>query len=129
AERADHLAITLAGPDAHAESGPRDQQVEADRDSDANADDGQPTEPVARATRQRHRAWQERRYIGLERERAVEPARAFREDQDQREGRHRLIEMVALVERADDEDFHHRAGGRTCREAGGEAEPERAGRA
>jgi hypothetical protein len=127
ASPADHFAIRFAGADSHAEPRLGDQQEKPNRHRAADADDRQAVELIPRTAGDWHGALQQLRNVEVERKRAEQPARAFGKDQDQCEGRQHLVEMVALVEAANDKDLDDRAGGSRRREAGGEPEPERAG--
>ena len=71
-----------------------------------------------------HGTLQERRDVEIERKRAEEPARALGKDEDQREGGEYLIEMVAGIEPADDDNLHQGRRGRGGGKAGDKAEPE-----
>jgi hypothetical protein len=70
---------------------------------------------------------QQRRNVEIQRERAEQPARAFGKDQDQRECRQHLVEMVAVIEAAYDRHFDDCAGRCRSNEARRQADPERAG--
>src|SRR5690606_4919806 len=87
-------------------------------------DNRQPVERVLCATRQVDRARKQRRDVEIERKGAEYPTRALREDQDQREGREHLVEVVARIEPADDGDLHERTGNRGGGEACRQPEPE-----
>ena len=84
-------------------------------------------ERVVDAAGERNRPRQPRRHREIEGKRAEHPAGAFREHEDQREGREHLIQMVAAVEPPDDEDFDDRACGGRRREARRKPDPVRAG--
>ncbi len=94
-------------------------------DQHADADDRQPEGRIDDPARQRHGAGQDRRQREVERKGAEEPARAFGKDEDQREGRQHLVEMVAVIEPPDHHDLHQRAECGRGRKARGEAKPER----
>ena len=103
------------------------REKEPGGDQQSDQDDRKADERIVDAARERDRARENVGHGEIEREGAEHPASALREDQDQRECREHLIEMVAAVEAADDGDLHDGARRSGCRQARSQPHPVGAG--
>ncbi len=124
AESADHLAIVLACTNANSDARVRNHRKQPGGDCKPDDDDGETIKRIGNAERQRHRAAKPGRNLQVQRQRTEQVARAFREDQDKRERRQHLVEMVAIVEPPDhghlDDRADQRCGRKACRKGGEE---------
>ena len=84
----------------------------------------QPIDGILRTAGQRHSALKQGRNVEIEWKGSEHPARSFREDEDQRESRQHLVEMLPIIEPSDDEEFDDSSGRRRAGEAGDKTEPE-----
>jgi hypothetical protein len=75
-----------------------DEQVEADRDRQPRADDDEPPDGIEQAAHQRHRTREQFRHRQAQRFRAPHELHALVDEQNDAEGRHHVVEMVARVE-------------------------------
>ena len=125
AQRRDHLAVRLARPDAHAQPGAGDQQEQADRDKQPRHDDRQPIDRIGRDAGQGDRARKQRRHVQEQGRRAEDPARRLGKNQDQREGRQHLVQVIARIKPADHHHLDDRARRRRRRQRRRQPQPER----
>ena len=88
-----------------------DQDIEHERDGEAGGDDDEPPDRIEQAGHQRDRAGQRVRDRQLQRRRAPDDLHALVEEQDDAEGGDHLVEMVAVVEMAEDREFEQQPEG------------------
>ena len=107
AERADHLAVRGAGADQHAESGPRDQPVQAECDETADDDDEHAVAWIDDAERQCERRIEK---VGQRNRHACRPPdqpHGLVEEQDKAKRRQHLVHMATCIERTQRDDLEH----------------------
>ena len=126
AERRHHRRVGGAGADQHADAGPVDQPVEADRDREADDDDREAVGGVGVAE-QVDGAGEPLRRGHVDRRRAPDHPDQLVEEQDQAEGRQHLVEVVTAVEPLQRHLLDDEAEQRGGRHRDQRAEQERAG--
>jgi hypothetical protein len=126
AERRHHRAVGRPGADQHPQARVPDHEPEQDRDGESDCDDREPVERIAQAGEKLHMP---RKVLGdarIDRRAAPEDRHQLVEKEDQAEGGEHLVEVIALVQRAqatNDDDPHHQS----SREPEQDAEHERPG--
>ena len=120
--------ISLARANANAKPCAMYQQVKPKCHGKPGQNNRQPIGRVLDTTGQHDRPRQNGRHIQIEREGAEDIARAFRKHKDQCESRKNLVQMVARIKAAYDENLDQCARRRSRGQRRHQPQPERAGR-
>ena len=124
AERRNHGGVAGACAHQHADARVIDEHVEQGRDDEACRDDGEAIDRVEQTARDLDRARKELGNGNTERRRTPDELHALVQEQDHAESGEHLIEMIAVVEVAEDQNFEEQAR-RPEPRAGREAAPSR----
>ena len=98
--------------------------VEQRRHREPGGDDGEAVDGVEQAVDELDRARQDRRHRHVQRRRAPDELHALVEEQDHPEGREHLVEVVAVVEMAEDQHLEQEPEGERARQRQQQGEPE-----
>ena len=109
AQRFGHVAVEGAGPDLHAQPGARDQQVQAEGQQQANHRHEQAVGRVGEGVGQWQRPVQRLGDVHAVNVVAPQQRTQLFEHVDQAEGQQHLIQVVALVEMAEQQPFKRQA--------------------
>ena len=105
AERRHHRCIGRAGAHQHADPGVADKKIQHQRDAEARHDDDDPPHRIEQARHQHDRAGKHFRDRQRQRRGAPDEFDGLIEENDHAERRDDLIEMVAVVEMAENREF------------------------